>query len=73
MCGGFRKRIKGLGVFVTSPSDANRYFSSLEIRSVQQSIIPADMKSFIDSVITLGNGCQVIIAITLNSKEFVNI
>jgi hypothetical protein len=39
----------------------------------QQSIIPADMKSFIDSVVTLGNDCQVIVAITLNSKELVNI
>ena len=39
----------------------------------QQSIIPADMKSFIDSVVTLGNDCQVIVAITLNSEELVNI
>ncbi len=39
----------------------------------QQSIVPADMNSFIDSVIDLGKTSQVIIAITLNSDELVNI
>lgn len=39
----------------------------------QQSIVPADMSCFIDSIITLGKDCQVIIAITLNSEELINI
>ena len=39
----------------------------------QQSIVPDDMKSFIDSVVELGKSCQVIMAITLNSHELINI
>ncbi len=39
----------------------------------QQSIVPADMSSFINSVVELGKNCQVIIAITLNSEELVSI
>jgi len=39
----------------------------------QQSIVPADMSSFINSVVELGKNCQVIIAITLNSQELVSI
>jgi|GEM_PF-309487 len=39
----------------------------------QQSIVPADMQSFITSVVELGKKCQVLIAITLNSDELVNI
>ena len=39
----------------------------------QQSIVPADMKSFINSIIELEKNCQVIIAITLNSEEIVGI
>ncbi|TGA95893.1 hypothetical protein E4665_17195 [Sporolactobacillus shoreae] len=39
----------------------------------QQSIVSADMSSFINSVIKLGKDCQVIIAITLNSEELVSI
>lgn len=35
----------------------------------QQSIVPEDMKSFIESVIEINNSCQIITAITLNSKE----
>jgi hypothetical protein len=31
----------------------------------QQSIVPEDMKSFIDSVVELGKSCQIITAITL--------
>lgn len=39
----------------------------------QQSIVPEDMKSFISSVAELGNICQTITAITLNSKELLEI
>jgi hypothetical protein len=39
----------------------------------QQSIVPVDMKSFIDSVVELGKSCQIITAITLNSKELIEI
>lgn len=39
----------------------------------QQSIVPADMSSFINSVVELGKNCQVIIGITLNSQEIVSI
>ena len=35
----------------------------------QQSIVPEDMKNFIASVIELGQSCQIITAITLNSQE----
>lgn len=39
----------------------------------QQSIVPEDMKSFIESAIELGKACQIITAITLNSKELIEI
>lgn len=39
----------------------------------QQSIVPADMKSFINSIVELGGDSQAIIAITLNSEELVSI
>jgi predicted nucleic acid-binding Zn-ribbon protein len=39
----------------------------------QQSIVPVDMKSFIDSVVELGKSCQIITAITLNSEELIKI
>lgn len=39
----------------------------------QQSIVPDDMSNFIKSVVELGENCQVIIAITLNSDELVKI
>lgn len=39
----------------------------------QQSIVPEDMKSFVSSAVELGKGCQIITAITLNSKELVDI
>lgn len=39
----------------------------------QQSIVPVDMKSFIDSVVELGKSCQIITAITLNSRELIEI
>ena len=39
----------------------------------QQSIIPEDMKSFINSVVELGEKCQIVMAITLNSNELVSI
>lgn len=39
----------------------------------QQSIVPEDMKSFIDSAMELGKSCQIITAITLNSKELIDI
>jgi len=39
----------------------------------QQSIVPEDMKSFIDSAVELGKSCQIITALTLNSNELINI
>jgi hypothetical protein len=39
----------------------------------QQSIVPEDMKSFIESAVELGKSCQIITAITLNSKELIGI
>ena len=39
----------------------------------QQSIVPEDMKSFIDSVIELKQQCQIITAITLNSQDLIDI
>ncbi|HYE82241.1 MAG TPA: hypothetical protein VEG39_08750 [Clostridia bacterium] len=39
----------------------------------QQSIVPDDMDSFINSSVQLGKSCQIITAITLNSKELVSI
>lgn len=39
----------------------------------QQSIVPADMKSFISSSIEIGANCQIITAITLNSNELIDI
>jgi hypothetical protein len=39
----------------------------------QQSIVPEDMKSFIYSAVELGKSCQIITAITLNSKELIDI
>lgn len=39
----------------------------------QQSIVPDDMKSFINSAVELGKHCQIITAITLNSQELVEI
>jgi hypothetical protein len=39
----------------------------------QQSIVPEDMKSFIDSATELKKKCQIITAITLNSHELINI
>ena len=39
----------------------------------QQSIVPDDMDSFINSAVRLGKNCQIITAITLNSKELVGI
>lgn len=35
----------------------------------QQSIVPEDMKSFIDSAVEIGKSFQIIVAITLNSQE----
>lgn len=39
----------------------------------QQSIVPDDMKSFIDSVVELEKSVQIIVAITLNSQELIGI
>lgn len=39
----------------------------------QQSIVPEDMKSFIESVIEINKSFQIIIAITLNSQELIEI
>jgi len=39
----------------------------------QQSIVPEDMKSFINFVSDFGKNCQIITAITLNSNELTNI
>jgi len=39
----------------------------------QQSIVPADMSSFINSAAELGEMCQIITAITLNSQELIGI
>jgi len=39
----------------------------------QQSIVPEDMKSFINSAVEFGKSCQIITALTLNSKELINI
>ncbi len=39
----------------------------------QQSIVPDDMDSFINSAAELGKDCQIITAITLNSQELINI
>lgn len=39
----------------------------------QQSIVPEDMRSFIESAIEIGKSCQIITAITLNSKELIGI
>ena len=39
----------------------------------QQSIVPEDMKSFISSAVELRMSCQIITAITLNSKELIEI
>lgn len=39
----------------------------------QQSIVPEDMKSFIESVVEISKPYQLITAITLNSKELINI
>ncbi len=39
----------------------------------QQSIVPEDMKSFIESVIEINRPFQIITAITLNSQELINI
>lgn len=39
----------------------------------QQSIVPEDMKSFIDSVVEMDKRFQIIIAITLNSQELIDI
>ena len=39
----------------------------------QQSIVPDDMKSFIDSVLELKKPFQIITAITLNSQELIEI
>ena len=39
----------------------------------QQSIVPEDMKSFIDSVVEMDKKFQIIIAITLNSQELIDI
>lgn len=39
----------------------------------QQSIVPEDMKSFIESVVEIKKPFQVITAITLNSQDLINI
>lgn len=39
----------------------------------QQSIVPEDMKSFIDSVVEISKPYQIIVAITLNSQELTDI
>lgn len=39
----------------------------------QQSIVPEDMKSFIESVVEIKKSFQIITAITLNSQELINI
>lgn len=39
----------------------------------QQSIVPEDMRSFIHSATEIGSKCQIIMAITLNSKELIQI
>ncbi len=39
----------------------------------QQSIVPEDMKSFIESVVEISEPYQIITAITLNSNELINI
>jgi len=39
----------------------------------QQSIVPEDMKSFIESVIEIQNSFQIVTAITLNSQELIGI
>ena len=39
----------------------------------QQSIVPEDMKSFIDSVADISKSFQIIVAITLNSQELIDI
>ncbi len=40
---------------------------------LQQSIVPEDMKSFIESVLEIKNSFQIITAITLNSQELIDI
>ena len=39
----------------------------------QQSIVPEDMKSFIESVVEIKKPFQIITAITLNSQELIGI
>ena len=39
----------------------------------QQSIVPEDMKSFIESALEIKGPFQIITAITLNSQELINI
>lgn len=39
----------------------------------QQSIVPEDMKSFIESVVEIGQSFQILTAITLNSQELIDI
>lgn len=39
----------------------------------QQSIVPEDMKSFIESVVEINNSFQILTAITLNSQELIDI
>ena len=39
----------------------------------QQSIVPEDMRSFIESVLEIRESCQIITAITLNSQELIGI
>jgi hypothetical protein len=39
----------------------------------QQSIVPEDMRSFINSAAELGKNCQIITALTLNSNELIGI
>lgn len=39
----------------------------------QQSIVPEDMKSFIESVVEIDNSFQILTAITLNSQELIDI
>ena len=39
----------------------------------QQSIVPEDMRSFIESVLEIKKPCQIITAITLNSQELISI
>lgn len=64
--------IKGDIVFNAKP-DAVPYNYRIFDEPAQQSIVPKDMDNFIKSTTFLHTNCQVIMAITLNSHELIEI